>query len=161
MVKHALADIALDSPAPQAAAVSESKVQGSHLYPVIDNDKDYFVERDGIRFAGTHLLIEMWEAGNLDDPQAIEDVLCRAARAASATVLHAHMHRFSPNGGVSGVVVLAESHISIHTWPEREYAAIDIFMCGGCNPYLASKVLRDYFRPGNIQLSEHRRGVMP
>ena len=161
MVKRALADIALDFPAPQAAALSESKVQGFHLYPVIDNDKDYFVERDGIRFAGTHLLIEMWKASNLDDPREIEEALCRAARASSATVLHAHMHRFSPNGGVSGVVVLAESHISIHTWPEREYAAIDIFMCGECNPYLASAVLREYFKPGNLQLSEQRRGVMP
>src|SRR5262245_31813827 len=83
--------------------------------------KDYFVERNGLKFAGTHLLVELWNAKNLDDVAVSEHALREAATAAGATILHVHLHRFSPNGGLSGVVVLAESHISIHTWPERGY----------------------------------------
>lgn len=131
-----------------------------YQYPDSDDTKDYFVERDGMRFAGMHLLVELWEAENLDDPQAIKDVLCRSAEASKATVLHAHMHHFTPYGGVSGVVVLAESHISIHTWPERSFAAIDIFMCGCCDPHDALPLIRDHFKPGDMQVSEHRRGVV-
>ena len=123
--------------------------------------RDYFVNRDGLEFAGTHLLIEMWGATRLDDATAIEAALREAALAAGATVLHAHTHRFSPFGGVSGVVVLAESHISIHTWPERDYAAIDIFMCGDCHPYDTVPVLRRAFEPDSVQLAEHKRGLMP
>ena len=63
-----------------------------------------------------------------------------------------------PNGGVSGVLVLAESHISIHTWPERDFAAVDIFMCGACNPYHSLPVLKEVFQPKSILLAEQRRG---
>ncbi len=75
-----------------------------------------------------------WGAKNLDDPELIEKSLRDAAEAAGATILHGHFHHFTPNGGVSGVLVLAESHISIHTWPERSFAAVDVFMCGACDP---------------------------
>ncbi len=121
---------------------------------------DYFVERDGVRYAGGHLLLDLWDASNLTDPVLIEDALRAGARAANATILHAHLHQFGEGGGVSGVLVLAESHISIHTWPERSFAAIDIFMCGACDPYKAIPVLREAFRPRGLQLSEHRRGLL-
>lgn len=122
---------------------------------------DYFVERDGVRYAGGHLLLDLWEAGNLTDPAAIESALRAGADAAGATTLHVHLHQFGDGGGVSGVLVLAESHISIHTWPERGFAAIDIFMCGACDPYKSIAPLRAAFRPGRMQLSEHRRGLVP
>lgn len=122
--------------------------------------KDYFVERNGVRFAGTHLLIELWGASQLDDLDVADRALRKAAEVAGATLLHIHLHHFSPNGGFSGVAVLAESHISIHTWPERGYAAIDIFMCGACDPYKSVPVLRQAFLPQSVQLSEQRRGVM-
>ena len=120
--------------------------------------RDYFIEKDGIRFAGTHLLADLWGAQNLSDPGHIDSALRSAATRAHATILHSHFHHFSPNGGVSGVVVLAESHISIHTWPEREFAAIDIFMCGDCNPHDAVPVLQEAFSPTRIDLDEQRRG---
>ena len=123
-------------------------------------EKDYFVERNGVRFAGTHLLIELWNAENLDDLAVADRALREAAAAAGATLLHLHLHHFSPNGGYSGVAVLAESHISIHTWPERGYAAIDIFMCGACDPYKSVPVLREAFRPAAVQISEQKRGVL-
>jgi S-adenosylmethionine decarboxylase len=122
--------------------------------------KDYFVEKDGVKFAGTHLLIDLWGASNLADPDHIDRALRAAADAAGATILHGHFHHFSPNGGVSGVLVLAESHISIHTWPERDFAAIDIFMCGACNPYHGIPALKEAFGPESINLGEQRRGLV-
>ncbi len=127
---------------------------------VMDTQKDYFVERDGVKFAGMHLLVDLWGASNLADPELIDRSLRTAAIAAGATILHSHFHHFSPNGGVSGVVVLAESHISIHTWPERDFAAVDIFMCGECDPYLSIPVLRAAFQPSMVNLDEQRRGLV-
>lgn len=128
--------------------------------PSETEQKDYFVEKDGLKFAGTHLLLDLWGAANLTDPELIDHALRDAAEAAGATILHSHFHHFGPDGGVSGVVVLAESHISIHTWPERDFAAIDIFMCGACNPYHSVPVLKEVFAPKSILLSEQRRGLI-
>jgi S-adenosylmethionine decarboxylase len=117
-----------------------------------------YVSKDGILFAGTHLLIDLWGATNLNSPEEIEKTLRKCAIEAGATILHSHMHHFQPQG-VSGVVVLAESHISIHTWPERGYAALDVFMCGNADPYKAIDILKSYFNPSSIQVSESKRGV--
>ena len=125
-----------------------------------DDRTDYFVTRDGMTFAGTHLIIDLYEATGLDDPKRIETVLVDAARRAGATVLSSDFHHFQPNGGVSGVVVLAESHISIHTWPERGYAALDVFMCGACRPIETVGAVKAAFKPSRIQLNEIRRGVV-
>ncbi len=125
---------------------------------IMEVQKDYWIERDGQRFAGMHLLIDLWGATNLSEPDHIDRALREAAVVAGATILHSHFHHFTPNGGVSGVLVLAESHISIHTWPERNFAAIDIFMCGDCNPHLGIPVLEAAFRPARIDLDEQRRG---
>ncbi len=119
-----------------------------------------FVQRDGVIFAGTHLLIEFWDARNLSDLSRVESALVEAARAAGATVLHSYFHPFGPELGISGVVVLAESHISIHTWPEQEYAAIDVFMCGDCDPADTLPVLKEAFAPGRISVAEHLRGLI-
>ncbi len=133
--------------------------EAGHLHPVADGPQDYTVEKDGLRFAATHVLAEFWGARHLDDVDVIEDAVRTAAETAGATVLHVYFHRFSSTGGVSGVAVLAESHISIHTWPERDFAAIDIFMCGACDPYKAVPVLRRAFAPTSMQISEHKRGL--
>jgi S-adenosylmethionine decarboxylase len=131
-----------------------------HVMPS-DTVHDHFVERDGLRFAGTHLLIDLWQASNLDDIEVVETALRDAVVAAGATLLKMDLHSFTPSGGITGVAVLAESHISIHTWPERAYAAIDVFMCGDADPHKAIEVLRHAFCPRMLTVSEHRRGVMP
>ena len=123
--------------------------------------KDYFIERDGHRYAGTHLIVDIWEAERLDDLAHIEATLKACVEAAGATLLHIHLHHFTPNGGVSGVAVLAESHISVHTWPERGYAAFDVFMCGDARPHAAIEVLRGAFRPARLIMDEHLRGRAP
>jgi S-adenosylmethionine decarboxylase len=120
--------------------------------------KDYFSQRDGERFAGTHLIIDVKDGSRLDDLQHIENTFRKCIEVAGATLLHIHMHHFTPNGGVSGVAVLAESHISIHSWPEYGYAALDIFMCGDTKPHLAVEVIREAFQPSEVIVHEHLRG---
>jgi S-adenosylmethionine decarboxylase len=125
--------------------------------PANDERDDHFVVRNGVRCAGAHLIVDLYEAEHLDDQAYIEDALRRAVEASRATLLHIHLHHFDPNG-VSGVAVLAESHISIHTWPENGYAALDIFMCGNADPDACIPVLREAFKPKNIVVSELLRG---
>jgi len=120
--------------------------------------KDYLCVRDGQTFAGTHLIIDVVKGSRLDDLAHIESTFRKCIEVAGATLLHIHMHHFTPNGGVSGVAVLAESHISIHSWPEYGYAALDVFMCGGAKPHLAIEVLREAFQPEDIIVQEILRG---
>ena len=143
----------------QGFAASES-ASGAAVNPPQDERLDFFVTRDGMTYAGEHLILDLYGAERLDDPQLIETVLVDAARKAGATVLSCDFHHFQPNGGVSGVIVLAESHISIHTWPERNFAALDVFMCGDCRPINTVEVIREAFSPERIGLSEIRRGVV-
>jgi S-adenosylmethionine decarboxylase len=119
---------------------------------------DHFVVRNGVRCAGAHLIVDLYEAHRLDDIDHIEHTLRRCVDAAGATLLHIHLHHFEPNGGVSGVAVLAESHISIHTWPEANYAALDVFMCGKADPDKCVPVLREAFQAKRVVLSELLRG---
>ena len=140
--------------------VSESPSENQTIELVSVEPKDYFVERDGVKFAGMHLLIDLWGASRLDSPELIDETLCAGALAAGATILHSHFHHFTPNGGVSGVVVLAESHISIHTWPERGFAAVDVFMCGCCDPHKVVPFLQAAFSPATVDVSDQRRGIV-
>lgn len=127
---------------------------------VDQKNSDYFAEQDGLVFAGSHILADLWGAENLDNIGIVDEALRKAVEESGATLLHIHLHKFGEEGGVSGVAVLAESHISVHTWPERGFAAFDIFMCGGCQPEKALPVLRRYFHPDNLQVSTHRRGIL-
>ncbi len=130
--------------------------------PVLANDeyKDHFITRNGLTFAGSHLIIDLWEAEGLGDRDRIEQALIDAVKAAGATLLHIHLHTFTDGGGISGVAVLAESHISVHTWPEKGYAAFDVFMCGDAEPRKALGVFKEAFNPGRIVIGEHKRGVL-
>jgi S-adenosylmethionine decarboxylase len=122
--------------------------------------KDHFITKNGLTYAGSHLIIDLWDAEHLDDRDRIEQALKDAVEAAGATLLHIHLHRFTEGGGISGVAVLAESHISVHTWPERGYAAFDVFMCGDAEPRRALPVFKAAFTPGRIVIGEHKRGVI-
>jgi S-adenosylmethionine decarboxylase len=120
---------------------------------------DHFIHRNGLEFAGTHLLIDFWDARNLDDIELMETKFRECVDVCGATILHIHLHHFTPNGGISGVAVLAESHISVHTWPERGYAAFDIFMCGTAQPEKAIPILKKAFKPAKITVGEQLRGL--
>lgn len=131
----------------------------AHQIPTESEEaKDHFIQRNGIEFAGTHLLLDLYEADHLDDIDRIEQAMRDIVDACGATLLHIHLHHFTPNGGVSGVAVLAESHISVHTWPERNYAAFDVFMCGDAEPENAVPVLKRAFFPRRLEVFEEMRG---
>ena len=119
--------------------------------------KDFLSTRNGVRFAGTHLIIDLYDAERLNDICFIEETLLKCIKSAKATLLNIHLHPFEPDG-VSGVAVLAESHISVHTWPEHNYAAFDVFMCGDTLPEICIEIMREAFKPGHISVSEHLRG---
>jgi len=149
-------EVALDS----AASRSTKKNGKKSCALVLEQDrKDFLIERNGERCAGAHLLIDLKGASRLDDIDYIDMVLRSCVTAAGATLLHIHLHHFTPNGGVSGVAVLAESHISIHTWPEYGYAALDVFMCGNTQPHNTIEVLRNAFQPAEIAVEERLRGI--
>lgn len=122
-----------------------------------DRRPDHFAKRKGVRCAGVHLIIDLHGAKRLNDIDHIEATLRRCVEAAQATLLHIHLHHFQPSG-VSGVAVLAESHISIHTWPEIGYAALDVFMCGSADPDKCIPVLREAFSAERVGVNELLRG---
>ena len=137
---------------------TENDIDTHEHWSESDHDNDHFIVRNGKVCAGEHLIIDLWGASRLDDIAHIEAALTAAVHAAKATLLHIHLHHFTPNGGVSGVAVLAESHISIHTWPERDYAALDVFMCGDSRPAETIPVLRQAFQPDRVVVNDLLRG---
>jgi S-adenosylmethionine decarboxylase len=157
MSEYSLAQIGVDAEAKADNAGAEVEFHAGEL--VAHND-DHFIERNGLRYAGSHLIIDLWNAEFLDDVDVVELAMRRAIKAAGATLLHLHVHEFASSGGVSGVAVLAESHISIHTWPERAYAAIDVFMCGAAEPHKVVPILKQAFNAQRIAISEQLRGLV-
>jgi S-adenosylmethionine decarboxylase len=143
---------------PGTARKEDSKTKLKVATPLpADERHDHFAIRNGVRCAGVHLIIDLHGAERLDDIEHIEATLRHCVEAAKATLLHIHLHHFQPNG-VSGVAVLAESHISIHTWPEAGFAALDVFMCGSANPDACIPVLREAFRPSKVEIADLMRG---
>ncbi len=111
---------------------------------------------------GRHLLLELKDCNEelLDDLDFIRECLNEAAVRCGASVVGESFYHFSPRG-VSGVVNIAESHISIHTWPEYGYAAVDVFTCGDTvTPEEAAKTIADRLEAGNHSLIELRRGML-
>ena len=119
--------------------------------------EDHFIRREGRVFAGTHLIIEVLSGTGLDEEARIEQAFRDCVSACGATLLHIHTHKFTPQG-VSGVAVLAESHISVHTWPEIGYGAFDVFMCGEAEPWRAVDVLKAAFATEDVRVRELLRG---
>lgn len=115
--------------------------------------------------AGTHILADLngIAAEKLSDCALLETLLRDAAEAAGARILFSHFHAFGEGQGVTGVVLLAESHITIHTWPECGFAAADIFMCGSARPELALAVITNALQPCSSQnnIHQHARAAVP
>lgn len=109
---------------------------------------------------GRHLLVEYHgcDAAILNDTTKLEELMKRAASASNATVVQSVSHRFSPQG-VTVVLVLEESHLSIHTWPEAGYAAVDFYTCGECDPTDAHRVLFEGLKSESAELALMHRGV--
>jgi S-adenosylmethionine decarboxylase proenzyme len=110
------------------------------------------------KYAGVHLLAEFWQGKIIEDADRIEKILLAAAKASDSTALKTSVHKFSPQG-LTGFVLLAESHIAIHTWPEYNYIAVDIFTCGEKSmPEKAFEYLKKVFKPISFEMQEIKRG---
>jgi len=108
---------------------------------------------------GRHLIIEFFGCNEaVDSPDVFRAAIPEAVEAIGATLLNLHVHTFSPQG-VTGLAVLAESHLSLHSWPEHRYLAADVFTCGDrVDPARAIDVLRRHFRPARVEVLELERG---
>jgi S-adenosylmethionine decarboxylase len=110
------------------------------------------------KYAGVHLIAEFWNGKVIEDSKKIEKILIEAVKKAKNTPLEIAIHKFSPQG-ITGVVLLAESHIAVHAWPEMDYVAIDIFTCGKkAFPYKALDYLKKKFKPKRIEIQKIKRG---
>ena len=157
----------MDKTAPPAAeSAAHRPAEGPDSPPAAgeaggDASRDYLVRADGREFAGTHVLVDAWGPDGLEGVEPVRTLLREAAEHAGATILHVHVHEFGDGGGgISGVAVLAESHISVHTWPEIDYAAFDIFTCGACRPEGAVEHLRRALGADRFEVREIRRGLV-
>lgn len=115
----------------------------------------------GVKSLGKHLIVEFFGVDSkiLDDKELLEKLFVEAARRAGSTVCGVFFHRFKPQG-VAGVVVVSESHLSIHTWPEYGYAAMDIFVCGAADPWAAFHYCVDVLKPKTYNVVEVKRGIL-
>lgn len=110
---------------------------------------------------GRQILVEYYEcnADVINDVDQIEEILIDATKASKASIISHNFHKFSPHG-VSGTIVIAESHIAIHTWPEYNYAAVDIFTCGETiDPWIIQEYINEAFQSKNISSMEMKRGL--
>jgi S-adenosylmethionine decarboxylase len=122
---------------------------------------DDSIERNSIRFAGQHLILDLHDADRLDDIEHVESTLRRCVEVAGATLLHVHLHQDMPSSGVSGVAVVIDGHISVQTRPAAGFAAFDVFMDGHAKPQRTVAVLREAFRASEVVIKEHTRGERP
>ena len=109
---------------------------------------------------GRHVIVEMWGCckDTIDNVEVVKEILVKATESVKATLVDVVCHRFSPHG-VTGVAILAESHIAVHTWPEHGYAAADIFICGSAiNPRNAASYMIEAFYAKETSFLELKRG---
>ena len=110
------------------------------------------------KYAGIHLIAEFWNGKIIENPKEIKKILIAAVKEAKSTPLEVAIHKFSPQG-LTGVVLLAESHVAIHSWSEFNYVAIDVFTCGDwAKPYKALQYLKKIFKPKKVEIKEIKRG---
>jgi S-adenosylmethionine decarboxylase len=111
---------------------------------------------------GNHLIVELYECHRefINDARAVENALVKAVDISGAKMVQSVVHEFNPHG-ISGVVVIEESHFSVHTWPEYGYCALDIFTCGDeIDYYSALHYLKEEFKAKNFSVTEMKRGML-
>jgi len=111
-----------------------------------------------LKYAGIHFIAEFWNGKNIDNSKEIKRILLKAAKEAKNNPLEIVVHKFSPQG-ITGVILLAESHIALHLWPEMNYLAVDIFTCGkDSDPFKALEYLKKEFQPKRVEIKKIKRG---
>jgi len=115
-----------------------------------------------VKTLGRHVLVELYECHPdfLNDIELVKDAMLEGARKAKLTIVDSIFHKFAPHG-VSGVVVISESHLAIHTWPEYGYAALDFFTCGpDTDPWIAQGYVTAGFKAKKVTCMELKRGLV-
>ena len=115
-----------------------------------------------MKVLGEHLIVELYDCDfkMLSDVDKVQNIMLQAAKAAETTIIDSIFHHFTPHG-VSGVVVIAESHFAIHTWPEHKYAAVDLFTCGTKTmPWKAFRVVKKLFKSKHFSVMKMERGII-
>ncbi|MBI4138121.1 MAG: adenosylmethionine decarboxylase [Candidatus Wildermuthbacteria bacterium] len=114
----------------------------------------------GARYAGRHIVADFWFGKQIETAKELRQLLRASAKAGRATVLKLATHSFSPQG-FTGVVLLSESHIAVHTWPEIGYVAVDVFTCGKeSRPMRALRYMQEYLNPDRVVMREMKRGAL-
>ena len=119
---------------------------------------DHFVVENDKLYAGKHIILDLWGVNFDNNIKTMKNIFREAVKKSGATLLHLHVHEFGKDEGLSGIAVLAESHISVHTWPDKGYIALDIFMCGASFPEIAADALIKRFSPKKTKLRTIYRG---
>ncbi|MCS7135892.1 MAG: adenosylmethionine decarboxylase [Nitrososphaerota archaeon] len=112
---------------------------------------------------GRHLIVELYgcDVSILGDLEALRTTLLEAAEASGAKVLGEFFKKFPRGGGVTGILAIAESHLSVHTWPEYSYAAVDLFTCGDhVDPWKAYEIICRNMKPTRTHVRELKRGLI-
>jgi len=117
------------------------------------------VNNKPLKANGKHLIIDLYDAQHLNDMTLMKSAIHEIIKQTNTTLLFENFHHFTPSG-ITGIACLAESHISVHTWPEDNFAAFDIFMCGKAQPESAIAILKHYFS-GTEKVTMLKRGLMP
>lgn len=115
-----------------------------------------------VQSLGNHLIIELYDCheGTINNSRMVEETLVKAVEISGANMVQSVFHQFNPHG-ISGVVVIEESHFSVHTWPEYGYCALDIFTCGDeIDYYSALQFLKKEFKAKNMSVTEMKRGML-
>jgi S-adenosylmethionine decarboxylase len=120
----------------------------------------HFCSKNGELYAGTHLILDVWDGKHLDNISVVETCFRETIKAVHATLLHMHFHHFGPQQGISGVAVLQESHISCHTFPEVNFGSFDVFLCGNLDPMPAVEVFKQFFETEKVEIVEFKRGYI-
>lgn len=116
------------------------------------------IAKNNLNSIGQHLIVDFWGAQQVEDPKKLGEFLIEAAKKAGNTPLKFSYHKFNPHG-ITGILLLAESHIAFHSWPEFDYLAIDIFTCGKKTfPEKALRYLKQKLKPKKIKVLKIERG---
>lgn len=119
---------------------------------------EHFIQEPTGTYVGNHLIVDLWGVINHTNHEEIMDTFAQACEDAGATVLFKHCHSFGEGCGTTGVIVLSESHISHHHYPEVNLISLDIFMCGTANPELALPRIKAFWQPQLVEVKHLRRG---
>ncbi len=115
-----------------------------------------------MKHLGKHIILELWgcDSSALDDEKGVKDMIIESVNSCGATLIKAITHKFSPQG-VTCIAAIAESHISVHTWPEYGYCAVDIFTCGtDVDPLKAIEPIKRFLKPERVEVIDVKRGTM-